>query len=327
MSAKRAVAQYDDIGECWRAVGQPDGRVSITFNGTPFDTATWDGATIQSARLPSQLRLELSRRFAKSASATGTRLLYHYRPVAGVRGGEPVINELGPIVANDCVWFSDPRGFHENDSEELKIRIDFDMNAADREVFLRKHFGRRAPEDLIQTWLRTDYLRETPYFAEKMTEHLQQQAYRAGVMCFFPSGDDEAMWDQYGHEHTGVCLEFGFPSGLAGPLALMPVEYVDARPTVHCTADLAEIVRGTFTTKTTEYATEQEWRAIHIPRDDEEHGHGWTRLTEPALRGIILGRHIDPQHERAIRQLVRETGAQIEIRKAASRRTATAGTH
>jgi len=110
-----------------------------------------------------------------------------------------------------------------------------------------------------------------------------------GVTCFSEVNDDLLMWAHYGGRYRGICLEF---STAVGPFEkIRRVRYVESLPTLELAPLLVERnfepALGLFCTKSTAWAYEKEWRAIHTVVGTE-----YVYLAD-ALTGVYFGPDID----------------------------------
>jgi hypothetical protein len=132
---------------------------------------------------------------------------------------------------------------------------------------------------------------------------IEQMAAAARVLCLTTRPDHRRMWKEYAGEFSGVCFEVRFPANAHGPLAAARVSY---RPTrlVKLSHDPLTMARGLFLTKTEEYRWEDEYRCVHLSETgipDER-----LRTLHDALRGMILGPAIDPDHRDELLRAVNE---------------------
>ncbi len=86
-----------------------------------------------------------------------------------------------------------------------------------------------------------------------------------GVTCFSEVNDDLLMWSHYGGRYRGICLEFS--TAVAPFEKIRRMRYVASLPTLELAPLLVERdfepALDLFCTKSTAWAYEKEWRAIH----------------------------------------------------------------
>jgi hypothetical protein len=121
----------------------------------------------------------------------------------------------------------------------------------------RAEFESHAPERLRESFMRAG--REA--FAKVVNDFLAAK----GVACFSERNEDLLMWSHYGGQYKGFCLEFDTSHE---PFSrIYPVKYVSAFPPLSVARVLMDReynhILELFCTKSSAWAYEREWRAIH----------------------------------------------------------------
>jgi len=112
---------------------------------------------------------------------------------------------------------------------------------------------------------------------------------KRGVTCFSELNDNLLMWAHCGGRYEGICLEF---AAEAEPFRnIRQVQYVEVLPTIDLASLLVDRdfkqVMDLFCTKSTSWAYEKEWRAMHTVAGTE-----YVYPAE-ALTGVFFGPDVD----------------------------------
>lgn len=159
-------------------------------------------------------------------------------------------------------------------------------------------------------------------------------SYQHSFCCFSLRWDSVLMWSHYSQNHKGYCVEFDV-SGLQAlfrdtacnsvqcdRIELRHVRYttVPADPILHedlYPKHLSERALNFFTTKSMDWAYEQEVRAIRLQlgQDRTQDDHGTPLRFDPqrCIKTVLLGRRISDKHKDEIRSCVESLSPDIAI--------------
>lgn len=187
------------------------------------------------------------------------------------------------------IYFGPPSGFNDPYDCATSPRI---QRLGDNEVEAIK---RRYEEDTsvpksIRNAFKSISVDETRKLLMKsgqtvLEEHVEKFLHTRGVSCFSEVRDDLLMWSHYGGRYRGFCLEFDTSDALFEKA--LPVRYSTEVPQI----DLVPILKNDdfdqvltlFTTKSSSWSYEREWRVLH-----EQAGTLYT-YPDRCLTGIYFG--------------------------------------
>lgn len=131
--------------------------------------------------------------------------------------------------------------------------------------------------------------------------HILELLRQYSICCFSTRIDALQLWSLYANNHTGICIEYDV-SAIKGIGLLRKVHYseeMQSRPFKDSTSpDKKELVKAFFN-KSTEYASEDEWRIIK--------NEGGRTYLDNAIVGVYLGtnyRHLDMENQAQLKPLL-----------------------
>jgi hypothetical protein len=176
----------------------------------------------------------------------------------------------------------------------------------------------------------TTFLRNTPhlYTPKGRQAYVEQfiDGFRnlAGICSFTTKPSNLLMWAHYADFHKGICLQFDFPDhqsivqppAQCGPLFVVPVKvtYAEKRPEFPIFNRTANDVENYFTTKSTEWDYEDEYRAV-IPNYI-----GTAPYDPKFLTGIILGCRTTAEDVNEVKTLTKEMFWEPRLYKAVQKK-------
>ena len=144
-----------------------------------------------------------------------------------------------------------------------------DLNRAER-----RH---RAAHDIKQV--------DPAEFLNTITEGLQREVNRVGVLCLSEFRDDIVLWSHYAAGHAGLCLGFRVAADAAFFARAQPICYSAQYPSIDLQGDSPQKhVEAFILTKAQGWAYEREWRIV-----DHETGFGEKAFHPAALCEIVFG--------------------------------------
>jgi hypothetical protein len=172
----------------------------------------------------------------------------------------------------------------EPSAEEIEIMREFYVQRKDAPAHIRTNFALMPSPELRQLLLRS----AADVFEREMAAFLATK----GVTCFSEVNDNLLMWEHYGGSYCGFCLEFR--ADVEPFHKLRQVRYSDEIPEVSLLPfaedrDASEYIEAAYLTKSSAWAYEREWRAIHV-----EVNKVFTYRPE-ALKAIYFSPKIDRQ--------------------------------
>ena len=234
--------------------------------------------------------------------------LFRYYGVSGKR-----FEYLRQAIVKTEIYFSEINRF--NDPFDCRFQLQF----KERSGFLPKKFWRNeAPR---RTGSKAGYERairgqiaktRTAAGRHELFETFYETVVQSmGVLCLSTVETSVLMWSYYAEGHRGVVLRFDTSDRMLQQMAEflpMPVRYAKVFPVLdYYATDLIERCRTVFGTKSIEWKHEKEWRLI------SKQGSGSYPLDPRFITGLIFGMNIDPDHERQIREFVKERPAPIPL--------------
>ncbi|HKN12016.1 MAG TPA: DUF2971 domain-containing protein [Candidatus Binatus sp.] len=160
---------------------------------------------------------------------------------------------------------------------------------------------------------------------------------KSGVLSLSAVPNDILMWSHYADSHRGVCLKFDrsklkfvqvFEERYGEPyqrkddsgrheesFEAAPVEYAESVPTIRLFPDPRPAWGASVFTKSRHWSYEREWRVL-VPPSADVTGHGWRKLPERSLAGVIFGSEIRPEDEEQVLQWIKMGGAQVPLFRA-----------
>ncbi len=164
-------------------------------------------------------------------------------------------------------------------------------------------------------------------FINKSMLHSRSQVY---VCCFSENCDNTLMYAHYANDHTGICLEYNFPSLASQFEILGKVNYETERPIIKFIDGFdmgeKEYSKRFLLTKSKPWEYESEHRIIAFPLTDEgklldsvipvSSKHRLIKLKANTLMGIVLGYKISDKNQTMLIDKIRSNNLEIKIYKA-----------
>lgn len=227
------------------------------------------------------------------------------------------------LIRDNRLYFAQPSEF--NDPFECKIAPDFTLytreiwqsvyrKLADEEIALNREpfFGEIINQDI-------DYMLENP------KHHIE--SFRSmfnlllGICCFSEKKDNLLMWAHYAKGHRGICLEFNGPMmqshflsyqrRIGQTIFLTPVRYEREYPLLSLPLeDLVTWSQTVYTTKSTIWKYEKEWRLIYLYGGKEK-----PRYNDSILKNIYLGVGCGNTEINIIRELIKNKSPKPKLYK------------
>jgi len=156
------------------------------------------------------------------------------------------------------------------------------------------------PEQMAQ-WKRTA-LAGAPHLGDAFRQQMQKHV---GVLCFSEQRDDVLLWSHYADSHRGVCFGFSVADDPLFAKEIAKVTYQTDFPIYEYFDHAEDVERITFSTKSSQWSYEAEWRVIRI--DTSTGGLGPYQFAPAALQDVILGAEISPGDRRSIEKYVSDS--------------------
>lgn len=199
--------------------------------------------------------------------------LYKYRTV----------KQTVQILENPAVCFPSYKNL--NDLFECMANIDYNVSEDDMQAYLERQgliskAARALAKDIVSN---PDKLRKT---LDEAIEHVKSSV---GLLCLSESPLIPTMWNLYGQEYEGACIEFDIskdPAAFYFPKAIEYVDDVVSYNYIHTQIgkDNKKKTTDSFFQKPTEWSKEQEWRVCKIGHADTLHP-----VNPQAISKIIFG--------------------------------------
>lgn len=198
-------------------------------------------------------------------------------------------------LKSQVIYFGSPLNFNDpfdcaltpnlqvpTDAEVDSIR-QYYLSQTDLPLRARSEFETHSIEQLRASFIRV--AREV--FSKVVDDFLATN----GVACFSERHDDLLMWSHYGGQYKGFCLEFDTSNE---PFSkIYPVHYATAFPPLSVAKVIMDrqysYIQQLFCTKSSAWAYEREWRAIHKVAGTE------FVYESRSLKGVYFGPDISPQ--------------------------------
>lgn len=179
------------------------------------------------------------------------------------------------IVLQNSVWCAKPDSL--NDEDEFKFKLDYEPSSHTADLLLQ----------VVTKYRTTNYL--TPYISPSLVlKHKQLEAIAApiiadvinksrntiGIVSFSITNNDDHLWDEYGGNGNGVCIEIDIPDMFINK-SYHPVRYVSEK-VFHIDSFLEAALfkdrafntyRNILLTKTKKWSREEEIRLITNRQD------------------------------------------------------------
>jgi hypothetical protein len=156
--------------------------------------------------------------------------LYKYRDFSNP--SDTAFERLKQLLHQKKFWCASPATL--NDPEEFVWTCDYRHSAETIDLFtevLVRQIGRARAEARDQVTRVVENGRLETLAQPVFKGMIQQCRDEIGLVCFGTSPDNDILWQRYGGNGAGVCIELDVPEHLL-ELQLFPVQYADAR-TIH----------------------------------------------------------------------------------------------
>jgi hypothetical protein len=262
-------------------------------------------------------------------SAASARLdyLYHYQAFDPAKPIDTA--RLGSIIANDAIYFSDPRTF--NDPWDCKPWFNADLlaNPADlaRHIQWYIDISRKHGSGITEAQIQSTAARlkaDLHFFRAKIKELSESMGRTIGdqyrVYCLATKPDIELMWAHYASSHHAICLEFSARNATFS--TAFQVAYAKDYPIFDITSSDEEHNLLPLIAKSASWAYEEEYRLISqeqataTPHRTIISNNGVAPIPTDALTSIIVGCLADDATIAAITSIVRTSGKPIHIKRA-----------
>lgn len=133
---------------------------------------------------------------------------------------------------------------------------------------------------------------------EEISQRLQDEVDKAGIVCFSKVRDDILMWAHYAEKHKGLCLEFDGSSNCMFFGEAQPVEYEDYTP-IPLHEDKTRQMTRVILTKSKHWIYEKEYRIFRPEMAGRKLDYPIELLT-----GIIFGCMMPDKVRESVKQWV-----------------------
>ncbi|OQW81848.1 MAG: hypothetical protein BVN30_10125 [Proteobacteria bacterium ST_bin16] len=156
----------------------------------------------------------------------------------------------------DCALSPNIKNITNDDLEKFEVYLQSNPEQAN---WLKNQYGKDFSTPLKEMLLRIG----KKFIDNKIGDFLKER----GVSCFSERKDSLLMWSHYGDHCKGFCLEFSTSEDDVFK-KMRKVGYSSKMPEIDivamfCDEDYDTIINNLYCTKATDWAYEQEWRAIH----------------------------------------------------------------
>lgn len=255
-----------------------------------------------------------------TAAMNRVRLLYNYQRFDAGR--------LERLLASNSIYLSDIKGFN----DPWDCRPCYDLTQLDDSAFYRRQveFFERVDRK-INTHLSDAEHRERAARLQKDRAFLEHCIYQMSgmetaiqkqfrVYCLTTKPADTLMWSHYAQNHTGICLEFGCANDVLS--SALKVVYCDTYPQLDLADDDSQMILLPLITKARAWEYEDEYRLIAqeeseaLNLDSLITKGNLLELPDGAIASIIVG-CVAPEATRdAVRDIVRRSGRNVELKQA-----------
>jgi hypothetical protein len=207
-------------------------------------------------------------------------------------------------IKNQHFCFSNRRAL--NDPLELNFEYHFASEEEAKIFWMREAREAGFSEvDLfyIRVSLSIDFIR-SHYFQrllDEMNKDIMEDLDKVGILSLTENENDDYMWGEYGGKHTGYCLQL-YPDYQHQFFReeMYRVEYSDEPTKVNMATQSTKEYHKVLFQKKTIWKRENEWR-IALPRN--LHDQFELVKLDRVIEKIIIGKHMTPENERAIREI------------------------
>jgi hypothetical protein len=256
-----------------------------------------------------------------TAVEAGFPLLYRYQPFD--------VGRLSQIIRDRVLYFSNPKDFN----DPWDCRPWFDVDALANPTVLERHVSwyervtrTHRPDIPVEEMRRTsEIIRSDPTFLRERISEVARAIETAihdryRVYCLGSTPTSELMWAHYAAKHTGICLEFQSRNLLF--CHTLKIHYQKSYPIFDLTSDTVDDNLATLLIKSAAWQYEGEYRLVAqeessaIGADTLLTRNHFIDLPENALVAVIIGCLAPGATEQTVKDLVRQSGGQISVKRA-----------
>jgi hypothetical protein len=248
-----------------------------------------------------------------SMEQTCPRHLYKYRQIGSRFKGRDgklrrVLSEsTRSLIQGLQLWFATPDTLNDPYDCRAYYTLEYtESQIAEQALELERRFGQETRDDFLTAMADPSQVASSQ---DQMQAFNDRIAERFGVCCFSASPTVAKMWAHYADSHRGICVEIdtlALPTGNRGKI--FKVRYSAVRPVVSVGYSF-ERSREIVTTKSEDWAEEQEWRALLQPNFA-------CSIPQEAISAIIFGARIDPEDEVAVGRMLGSRTVPVALRRA-----------
>ncbi len=239
-------------------------------------------------------------------SQVGPKYLYRYRHLQGKH-----CKYTSRILTDSVLFFASPTSF--NDPFDCKVHFQPSIPLKElrqtfmEELRLNPHSERADRRAEVKQLLKVD----RNDLLVGITDLLQQDVDRLGVLSLSASYRDVLLWSHYAAGHSGLCLKFLATDSTLFFGRARRVEYLPEYPKVDLLRDSKEHRRKSFLlTKAADWCYEKEWRIF------DTNGPGERLFPEELLVGVILGALMSPEDKKYVVSLIGKRNFPVKIYQA-----------
>ena len=153
--------------------------------------------------------------------------IYKYRDLSNP--DEETLKRLYQLIINNLVWCACPDQL--NDKDEFLFEIDYAPTESTAHLLsqILAHDKTISPEDALS--LASHYImnNKLEHIASPIMKSMMENCRNSlGVACFSISKDNAVMWERYGGNGNGICIEIDVPDNLIDK-TLFRVTYVSKK--------------------------------------------------------------------------------------------------
>ncbi len=148
-------------------------------------------------------------------------------------------------------------------------------------------------------------------FLTTITEGLQREVNRVGVLCLSEFRDDVVLWSHYAAGHAGLCLGFRVAADVAFFARAQSVYYSAQYPSIDLHDSPKKQVEAFIMRKAQGWAYENEWRIV-----DHKTGFGEKAFHPRALCEIVFGARMTQSDKAFIRECTVDRADSISLYEA-----------
>ncbi len=213
------------------------------------------------------------------------------------------------IIVDREVYFANPATF--NDPFECRFRFSMNGTAAEWNQFLRRPEvaaenglapGAEPTAQQMARW-KSNALAHAPTVGDKFRANMQKDV---GLLCLSEERDHILLWSHYANSHRGVCFGFSVADDPLFAQEITKVTYQDDFPIYEYFNPPEDVERIVFSTKSSQWSYEAEWRVIRVRMGE---GEGAYRFAPGTLRDVILGSEISKSDRQSLEQYVAKAPA------------------